>query len=90
MKSHRDEIDLSAELRALRPAPRPEFTIALDSRADAGFPKASRRPSSGARRIAELRPAPGRIPELLRAVTRRRLLAPQAPPRLLRSSSRQP
>ena len=76
MKSHRDEIDLSAELRALRPAPRPEFTTALDSRADAGFPKASRRPSSGVRRIAELRPAPGRIPELLRAVTRRRLLAP--------------
>jgi hypothetical protein len=76
MKSHRDEIDLSAELRALRPAPRPEFTTALDSRADSGFPKASRRPSSGVRRIAKLRPAFGRILELLRAVTRRRLLAP--------------
>jgi VIT1/CCC1 family predicted Fe2+/Mn2+ transporter len=76
MKWHRDEIDVSAELRALRPTPRPEFTSALDSRADAGFPRADRVPSSGPGRIPRLFQALGRIPSRLSAVPRRRLMAP--------------
>ncbi|HEX8690612.1 MAG TPA: hypothetical protein VF729_10270, partial [Solirubrobacterales bacterium] len=38
MSPHRDEIDLAADLRGLRPAPRPEFVADLDARAAAGFP----------------------------------------------------
>jgi len=57
----RDE-QLAAELRALRPKPRPEFTAELDERAAAGFPRRSRLP----------RPSFGR----LRAVPARRLLVP--------------
>jgi len=39
MESHRNEDPLAAELRALRPTPRPEFTAELDERAAAGFPR---------------------------------------------------
>lgn len=39
MKPHRDDLNLTAELRALRPSPRPEFTAELDRRAEAGFPR---------------------------------------------------
>jgi Domain of unknown function (DUF4349) len=43
MDTHRDEV-LAADLRALRPTPRPEFTAKLDERAAAGFPRRSRLP----------------------------------------------
>lgn len=39
MESFRDENQLAAELRALRPAPRPAFAAELDARAAAGFPR---------------------------------------------------
>jgi len=38
------EDQLSTDLRALRPTPRPEFTAELDERAAAGFPRRSRLP----------------------------------------------
>jgi len=41
MEPLRDD-QLTADLRALRPAPRPEFTAELDQRAAAGFPRRSR------------------------------------------------
>jgi hypothetical protein len=41
METPRDD-QLIAELRALRPAPRPEFAAELDQRAAAGFPRRSR------------------------------------------------
>ncbi len=53
MDPHRDELDLATELRALRPAPRPEFTRELDARAAAGFPHPDGHPASALRRIAE-------------------------------------
>ena len=37
-----DDDTLFAELRALRPAPRPEFAAELDERAAAGFPRRDR------------------------------------------------
>lgn len=40
METPRDE-QLAADLKALRPAPRPEFTAELDQRAAAGFPRRS-------------------------------------------------
>jgi len=43
METPRDE-QLAADLRALRPAPRPEFTAELDERAAAGFPRRSHWP----------------------------------------------
>src|SRR5215207_1499011 len=43
METPRDE-QLAAELRELRPAPRPEFAAGLDQRAAAGFPRRSRLP----------------------------------------------
>ncbi len=43
METPRDD-KLAAELRALRPKPRPEFTGELDERAAAGFPRRSRLP----------------------------------------------
>jgi len=39
MGTHRDDIDLAAELRALRPTPRPDFTEKLDVRTAEGFPR---------------------------------------------------
>ncbi len=45
METPKDRDDqLAAELRALRPEPRPEFTAELDQRAAAGFPRRSRLP----------------------------------------------
>jgi Domain of unknown function (DUF4349) len=66
MDPDRDELDLAAELRTLRPAPRPEFTRELDARAAAGFPRADGHPATAIRRLAER----------LRAAPPRRLLAP--------------
>jgi len=59
MEPFRDDNDLIAELRALRPAPAPEFAAALDERAAAGFPRRPRRsdsPLSGL--VARLRALP--------------------------------
>lgn len=61
METPRDD-KLTADLKALRPTPRPEFTAELDERAAAGFPRRSRLP-----RVSFDR---------LRAVPPRRLLAP--------------
>jgi hypothetical protein len=47
-----DDDILAAELRLLRPTPRPEFTAELDERAAAGFPRRSPRPGAG--RLARL------------------------------------
>jgi Domain of unknown function (DUF4349) len=65
MKPFRDETELAAALRELRPAPRPEFAAELDKRAAAGFPRDSR---WGAR-LARLR-------ERLASTPPRRLIAP--------------
>lgn len=43
METPRDD-QLTADLRALRPTPNPEFTAELDQRAAAGFPRRSRLP----------------------------------------------
>src|SRR6478735_1175391 len=61
MEPPRDD-QLTAELRALRPKPRPEFAAELDQRAAAGFPRRSRLPRFSFER--------------LRAIPRRRLLLP--------------
>jgi hypothetical protein len=61
MEPFRDDNDLTAELRALRPEPRPEFTAELDGRAAARFPRRSARagsPLSGL--LARLRALPPR------------------------------
>jgi len=47
MESPRED-QLTADLRALRPAPRPEFAAELDQRAAAGFPRRSRLGKKGA------------------------------------------
>jgi len=47
-----DDDTLLAELRELRPTPRPEFTAELDERAAAGFPR--RDPRAGANPLAHL------------------------------------
>lgn len=44
MKPHENDDQLAADLRALKPTPRPEFTAELDERAAAGFPRRSRLP----------------------------------------------
>ncbi len=63
MEPRRDDPDLAAELRALRPAPEPAFAAALDARAAAGFPAPPRHGPGG------------RAWRLLRAVPTRRLPA---------------
>src|ERR1700755_2005283 len=42
-----DDDTLLAELRELRPTPRPEFTAELDERAAAGFPRRDSRAGAG-------------------------------------------
>lgn len=66
MEPFRDDAELIAELRSLRPAPRPEFAAELDERAAAGFPRGSR---SWKSRLAGLG-------DRVRAVPPRRMLAP--------------
>lgn len=53
MPSHREEIDLSAELRGLRPTPSPTFAAELDARAEAGFPRAAQARGSRLRHLGE-------------------------------------
>jgi hypothetical protein len=64
MEPFRDDNELIAELRGLRPAPRPDFAAALDERAAAGFP-----PPAGESAIA-------RLVARLRAFEPRRALIP--------------
>ena len=65
MEPRRDDLDLAAELRVLRPAPRQEFVAEMDARAEAGFPRRGR--GGGAL---------DRVAERLRATPPRRFLAP--------------
>jgi hypothetical protein len=63
-----DDDTLFAELRALRPTPRPEFTAELDERAAAGFPR-------GPRASAAAMPF-ARLADRWRGLTPRRRLIP--------------
>lgn len=67
MKPFRDETELAAALRELRPAPRPEFAAELDARAAVGFPRESGWTAAVAR-----------VRERLASTPPRRLLAPAA------------
>lgn len=66
MEPRRDDVGLIAELRALRPSPRPEFAAELDRRAEAGFPQQKDSSANLFERAAAR----------LRATPPRRLLAP--------------
>jgi Domain of unknown function (DUF4349) len=66
MDPRRDGFDLTEELRALRPEPRPAFAAELDRRAAGGFSKRSR--LSGT--------APERLGRRLRALSPRKVLVP--------------
>jgi hypothetical protein len=66
MEMRRDDFDLAAELRALRPSPRASFADELDARIAAGFPGAGRHGEDLLSRIAEM----------LRAISPRRLALP--------------
>jgi hypothetical protein len=66
MEPRKDDLDLTAELRALRPTPRPEFAEELDRRAEAGFP----RREGGSASLFE------RAAARLRTTSPRRLLMP--------------
>jgi len=57
METPRDRDDqMAADLRALRPKPRPEFTAELDERAAAGFPRRSRLPRLSFSRLRAVPP----------------------------------
>ncbi|MGB7588629.1 MAG: DUF4349 domain-containing protein [Solirubrobacterales bacterium] len=75
MESHRNQPDLVAELRAMRPTPRAAFVTELDARVAAGFPPTSQHPSSSGR-ISKLVPPLGRLAKRVKLAPRRRLLAP--------------
>jgi hypothetical protein len=61
MEPYKDDKDLAAELRALRPEPRQEFSAELDERAAAGFPRRSSRAGSPlAGLLSRLRAVPPR------------------------------
>jgi hypothetical protein len=66
MEPFKNDAEISAALRAMRPTIRPEFAATLDARAAGGFPHDRRSPLS---RIAELR-------DRISAVPPRRVLAP--------------
>lgn len=66
MESPRNDVELSAALRALRPSPRAEFTAELDARVAAGFPPRGPRGHSPIRALAAR----------IRAMSTRQLLAP--------------
>jgi hypothetical protein len=67
-----DELALAAELRALRPTPRPEFATELDARAAAGFPRKRRGVGAFGERLSAV--AGGATSRL--RISPRRLLAP--------------
>jgi hypothetical protein len=56
MEPRKDEDQLAADLRALRPTPHPEFAAELDKRAAAGFPRRSRLPRLTFDRVRALSP----------------------------------
>jgi hypothetical protein len=58
----REDDQLTADLRALRPAPRPQFAAELDERAAAGFPRRSRLRRLSLKRLATLPPRRQLIP----------------------------
>jgi hypothetical protein len=60
MEPYRDDPNLTAALRALRPTPRPEFGAELDARAASGFPHGGRFASSLAHLASRLRSTPPR------------------------------
>ncbi len=66
MESPRNDVELSAALRALRPSPRAEFAAELDARVAAGFPPRGPRGHSPIRALAAR----------IRAMSTRQLLAP--------------
>jgi len=66
MEPFRDDTDLAAELRVLRPQPRPDFVAELDERAAAGFPRHSSQSASTL----------GRVVDRLRAMKPRQFLIP--------------
>ena len=72
MKPFRDETELVAALRELRPTPRPEFAAELDTRAAAGFPRDSRWESALARLRERLASHPASPPDRPRGRRRRR------------------
>jgi hypothetical protein len=79
----RREVDLAAELRALRPAPRPAFAAELDERAAAGFPRRSSAGSPAAdfafcspRVRKKAKSTMGRLVARARTVEPRRMLLP--------------
>jgi hypothetical protein len=55
MEPHRND-QLIADLKALRPVPRPRFAAELDERAAAGFPRRSRLPRVSADRLRSINP----------------------------------
>jgi hypothetical protein len=61
MDTPRDD-QLAAELRALRPTPRPEFVAELDERAAAGFPRRSPLPRAWFDRLQTIQPRKLLIP----------------------------
>lgn len=68
MKMCRDDFDLGAELRALRPSPRPAFAHELDARLAAGFQRPDRHRGNFLIRVGET----------LRAISPRRIALPAA------------
>ena len=66
MSPYRDDAEIVAELRAMRPAPRPGFAAELDARAAAGFPREAGSAASWA----------GGLLDRLRSTPPRRVLAP--------------
>ena len=69
METYRDDDRLIAELRSMRPLPRPGFAAELDARAAAGFPRPSR---------ASLPGPLARVSAWARSLTPRQLLRPAA------------
>jgi len=61
MEPNRDD-QLIADLKALRPMPRPQFAAALDERAGAGFPRRSRLPRPNLVKLRDLSPRRMLIP----------------------------
>lgn len=68
MDMHKEDLDLAAELEALRPSPRRTFITKLDERMAAGFP----------RRAGTAGTVLGRLSSRLRTLSPRRMLVPAA------------
>jgi hypothetical protein len=76
MKLDREDRDLVAALRTLRPSPRADFSADLDARAAAGFPPGQRSDgSTTGGPVLRLRLSIGELAQRLRLVPPRRLIA---------------